>query len=193
MVLINTNGIYIAKSANINVQSLIASTLDIQNEAFLTGQYKFQKVNGVNVAQILNEANITVKDGGYVVFMADRVVNGGTITAYLGSVAFGSGQNITVNFDQSGLVNLVVNKGLAQQLTNSQGETVDQIVNKGTIKADGGRIQLTAKLLETTLKSIVNNSGIIEANSAVNKKGMIELVADGGIDNSRDDQRLAIK
>ncbi len=184
VVLINTNGIYIAKSANINVQSLIASTLDIQNEAFLTGQYKFQKVNGVNVAQVLNEANITVKDGGYVVFMADRVVNGGTITAYLGSVAFGSGQNITVNFDQGGLVNLVVNKGLAQQLTNSQGETVDQIVNKGTIKADGGRIQLTAKLLETTLKSIVNNSGIIEANSAVNQKGVIELVADGGIENS---------
>ena len=184
VVLINTNGIYIAKSANINVQSLIASTLDIQNEAFLTGQYNFQKVNGANVAKILNEANITVKDGGYLVLIADQVKNNGTITAYLGSVAFGSGQNITVSFDQSGLVNLVVNQGLAQQLTGSNGLTLAQIVNKGKIQADGGRVQMTARLLETTLKSIVNNEGSIEANRAVNQNGVVTFVADGGINNS---------
>jgi hypothetical protein len=184
VVLINSYGIYIAKSASINVASLIASTLDIQNEDFLTGKFAFQKVNGVDTAKVLNDANIKVKDDGYVVFLADQVKNGGTITAYMGSVAFGSGQNITVSFDEGGLVNLVVNQGLAQQMTDSEGKSLPQIVNKGTITADGGRVQMTAKLLETTLKSIVNNSGVIEANHAVNKDGVIEFVADGGINNS---------
>ncbi len=184
VVLVNTNGIYIAPSANINVQSLIASTLNIQDEAFLTGQLNFQKVNGPDVAKILNEANIKVKDGGYVVFLADQVKNGGTITAYMGSVAFGSGQDITVSFDQGGMINLVVNQGLAKQLTDSSGQDAGQIINQGTINADGGRIQMTASLLKTTLKSIVNNSGVIEANRAVNQDGVIELKADGGIDNT---------
>ncbi len=178
VVLINTNGVYIGASASINVASLIASTLNIQNEQFLTGQLAFEKVSGSATAQVLNDANIKVKDGGYLIFMADKIINNGTITAYLGSVAMGSGEKIAVSFDPSGLVNLVVNKGVSQQLADAQ------ITNKGDISAAGGKVQITAALLKTTLASVVNNEGIIEANSVREHGGLVELVADGGIENS---------
>ncbi|MBU1862927.1 MAG: hypothetical protein KKH94_04585 [Candidatus Omnitrophica bacterium] len=181
VVLVNMHGVYIAEAANIDVSSLIASTLDIQNELFLTNTLSFEKVKGFDAAEILNQAHIDVAQGGYLILLADRVVNQGTLTAYLGSVVLGSGEKMTVSFDERGLVNLVVDKGLAEELKNADGTTKDQIVNSGEVHASGGRIEMTAKLLKTTLSQIVNNEGIIEAARVENNNGVIELVSSGGI------------
>jgi filamentous hemagglutinin family protein len=184
IILINAMGIYIGKSADVNVGGLIASTLDIKNQLFMSGTYQFEKIPGLNPAEILNEADINIANGGYLILLADRIVNKGTITAYMGTVAFGLGQQATVSFDQGGLVNLVIDQGLAQQLTGSNGKSKSQIVNTGAIYANGGQIQMTARLLETTLEKVVNNTGIIEANNAVNHDGVVDLTASGAIDNT---------
>jgi filamentous hemagglutinin family protein len=184
IILINTMGVYFGKSANVNVGGLIASSLDIQNQLFMSGTYQFEKISGLNPAEILNEANINIANGGYLILLADRVVNKGTITAYMGIVAFGSGQQATVSFDQGGLVNLVIDKGLAQQLTNGSGKSKAQILNSGGIYANGGKIQMTAELFETTLEKIVNNTGIIEANNVVAHGGVVDLTASGAINNT---------
>jgi len=184
IILINAMGIYIGKSANVNVGGMIASTLDIQNQLFMSGTYQFEKIPGLNPAEILNEANINVANGGYLVLLADRVVNKGTITAYMGTIALGSGQQATVSFDQEGLVNLVIDTGLAQQLTNRSGKAKAQIINSGGLYANGGKIQMTAQMLETTLEKIVNNAGIIEAGNVVEHGGVVDLTASGAINNT---------
>ena len=184
IILINAMGIFIGQSANVNVGGLIASTLDMKNNLFMSGNYQFEKIPGLNPAEILNEANINIANGGYIILLADRVVNKGTITAYMGTVALGSGQQATVSFDQGGLVNLVIDQGLAQQLTNSSGKSKAQIVNSGKIYANGGRIQMTAELLETTLEQIVNNTGVLQANNVAEQGGIVELTASGAINNS---------
>jgi filamentous hemagglutinin family protein len=143
IILINTMGVFIGRSAKVNVGGLIASTLDIKNQLFMNGTYQFEQIPGLNPAQILNEANINVAKGGYVILLSDRVVNKGTITAYMGTVALGSGEQATVSFDQGGLVNLVIDKGLAKQLTDSSGKPQAQVVNSSAIHASGGKVQIT--------------------------------------------------
>ena len=55
IVLANPNGIYISPTANINVASLIASTLKISEQDFIDGVYKFSKDPNKPLAWILNE------------------------------------------------------------------------------------------------------------------------------------------
>ena len=83
IILINAMGVYIGQSANINVGGLMASTLDMQNQLFMSGNYQFEKIPGLDPAEILNEANINITKGGYLILLADRIVNKGTITAYM--------------------------------------------------------------------------------------------------------------
>jgi hypothetical protein len=54
------------------------------------------------------------------------------------------------------------------------------IANKGAIIADGGEIYLTTSALDTVLNGLVNNTGIIQANSVEEKDGKIILFAHGG-------------
>ncbi len=49
------------------------------------------------------------------------------------------------------------------------------VSNSGKIKADGGQIILTANAANAILSSVVNNSGIIEAKSLVDKDGKVIL------------------
>src|SRR5712692_9145282 len=51
-------------------------------------------------------------------------------------------------------------------------------INAGTIQADGGRVLLTARSANALLDTVVNNSGIIRANSLVSRNG--EIILDGG-------------
>jgi len=55
IVLSNPNGIFISPTANINVASLIASTLKISEQDFLDGIYKFSQDPNKPLASILNE------------------------------------------------------------------------------------------------------------------------------------------
>src|SRR5204863_5410930 len=51
-------------------------------------------------------------------------------------------------------------------------------INAGRIEADGGTVILTARSANALLDTVVNNSGVIRANSLVERNG--EIVLDGG-------------
>jgi len=58
---------------------------------------------------------------------------------------------------------------------------LDSLVeNKGAVYADGGEIYLTTNAVDELLKGVVNNTGIIEANSLDGITGHVELFAHGG-------------
>ncbi|MDD5225954.1 MAG: GLUG motif-containing protein, partial [Candidatus Omnitrophica bacterium] len=181
VILVNTHGVYIAQTANVNVASLIASTLDIQNELFMAGNFSFQKIEGLDPAKILNEADITAREGGYLILLSETIENRGTLTAYMGSVALGVVEKATISFDPGGLVNLVITEGLAREIKDSQGNSVDAIKNTGNLVADGGKVQVTARLLGAALDQLVNNEGVIRATRVVERGGVVELVSDGDI------------
>ncbi|MCK9603870.1 MAG: hypothetical protein M0R66_05895, partial [Candidatus Omnitrophica bacterium] len=68
VVFVNTHGITFGANANIQAASFIASTLNINNADFLSGNYKFFKDGGN--AFIINRGNITIRNGGFVFLLS---------------------------------------------------------------------------------------------------------------------------
>ncbi|GEM_PF-1709823 len=179
-VFVNTNGIHFHEGANVQVGSLVVSTLGIDSAAYLASQYRFEKAPDSEIGRILNEADIRVRDGGHIALVAERIQNTGHLTANLGSVALGTGEKATLSFDEAGLITLVIDRGLSRELVeNSLG-----IDNSGTLAADGGRVVLTAATLDEAYVTLVNNEGVIQAGSVVERDGEVVFAAGGGIEQN---------
>ena len=112
----------------------------------MAGNYRF---SGSSAAAVVNRGTITASDGGYVALLGRTVSNEGAITATLGSIALASGDQITLNFGGNSLVDVTIDKGTYKAL----------VENKGLIKADGGRVVMTARAADAVLSAQVNNSG----------------------------------
>ena len=162
--LVNQNGVLFAEGANVNVGGLVASTLDIDNQDFLDGNYRFQ---GNGNQAVINRGNIHA-DGGAVALLGGHVSNEGIIHANLGSVAMAAGEKITLDFAGDGLINLTIDQGQLNAL----------VENHGAIQADGGSVYLTTHAADQVLDSVVNNTGQIRAHTVEQREGKIILLAD---------------
>jgi filamentous hemagglutinin family protein len=175
--LVNPNGIYFAPGASIDVQGLVASTLDMNSAAFMRGKYQFSRADGSSAATVVNQGSIVTGRGGYVVLAGDYVQNDGAINAQAGRVVLAAGNNATLTLDKSQLVSYVVNSATLAHLAG--------VENTGTITANGGGVIMTADVANALTATAVNNSGMITAQSARNENGVILLLAKGGdIENS---------
>ncbi len=177
--LINPNGITVGPTGVINVGSFMATTMNMSNEDFMAGNYRFNQDMNKPLSSIINQGTITAEDEGFVVLVAPYVLNEGKITAYLGKVYMASGEEFVLNFTQDGLIGFAVDGEIKDEIIGSDGEALDSNVkNTGEITADGGEVILSARTAYDVVKSVVNNEGIIEAKSIINKNGVIIL--DGG-------------
>ena len=172
--IVNSAGVLFTKSAEVNVGGLVASTLDISDSDFKAGKYIF---SGNSTGSVVNQGNIHAQHGGYVALLGNNVSNDGVITATLGTVALASGEKITLNFGGNSLLDVTVDKGALKALVD----------NKGLIKADGGRVVMTARAADALLSAQVNNSGVVQARTMAGlmgggapKSGSIKLAAIGG-------------
>ena len=167
--LINPSGILFGRDARVDVGGLVASSLDMLDRDFLDGKYSFQ--NSGNAGAILNQGTINAFQGGVVALIAPRVTNEGAITTPGGSTVLGAGNQVSLDFNGDGLINLTVDAGAVEALAE----------NNGIIKAEGGLVMMTAKAADALIQSAVNNSGIIEANSFQQRDGRIILDAIDGM------------
>jgi len=166
---INPNGLLVGPGATVQTGSFLASTMNITNENFLSGKHLFTNTPGAQ-GSIVNRGNISAATGGYVVLAAPSVTNSGKIVANMGTVHLASGDAVTLSLDNGSLINVAVNGDVA---ANALGVT-----NSGVITADGGKVVMTARVAGDIMKNIVNNSGIIEAQSIGERNG--EITLDGG-------------
>ncbi|AZL54674.1 filamentous hemagglutinin N-terminal domain-containing protein [Aliarcobacter skirrowii] len=168
--IINSNGVLFGKGARINTSGLLATTKDISDSDFQAGNYKF---TGNSNESVINLGTIDVVNGGSVILAANEVKNEGTIKAIRGKIHLVGADEYTVNLNGNSLVNLIVNKGVLDAL----------VKNSGTIIANGGEVYLTTNAVNELLKGVVNNTGVIEANSLAGITGHVELFAHGGTAN----------
>jgi filamentous hemagglutinin family protein len=176
--LVNPDGILFGKGAEVNTGSFLATTHDIANSDFMAGRYNFTGL-GNPAASIVNQGSITAQTGGFAALVAPGVRNTGIITAKLGTVALAAGNAFTLDFYGDNLITLGVNDSIASQVIDvSTGQPLKSLVsNEGTLKANGGRVELTAVAARVVVDSVINNSGVIEANSIGTHNGMIVLQA----------------
>ncbi len=160
--LINPNGVFFGAGSQVNVGSILASTLNPLSNPNDTEQL----FGNGGTGSVINQGNITAANGGYVAMLGNKVINEGVITAQMGTVALGAGSQVSLQFNGNQLLGLTVNESTLNNLAE----------NKQLIKADGGAVYMSAGAKDSVLASVVNNEGVIEAKTVQNKDGKIILL-----------------
>ena len=170
--ILNPNGVLFSGTANVNVGSLIASTGDIDQAAFMGGGNL--DITGATGGEIVVNGNINITAGnlGLAAFVAPTVRNSGVITATAGRVQLGGGTAFTLDLAGDGLLSIGVPASSAL------------VENNGQIFAEGGRIQMSAKSAGAAVDNLVN-TGTLSVDSATIDNGTIVLEAVGGSANLR--------
>ncbi|HTV36715.1 MAG TPA: filamentous hemagglutinin N-terminal domain-containing protein, partial [Xanthobacteraceae bacterium] len=151
VLLINPNGIEITKSGVVNTGSFAASTLNISNSDYLSGNYNFTG-NGAS-AGVINNGRINVSDGGFAALLGGQVSNNGIIAARLGFVALGAGEQATLDLSGDGFLSVAIPSSQMGNLVNANGALVS---NRGKIIANGGTVFLSAATAANILRNAVN-------------------------------------
>ena len=165
--LINPNGIVFGRGAEVDVGGLVASTLNLNDPTFGTDTKSF---SGSGSGSVVNDGTINAASGGYVALLGNTVSNHGVISAQLGSVALGAGSAATLTFAGNHLLHMQVDASVLNSLAD----------NSGVIRADGGQVLMSAGAQDALLASVVNNTGIIEANTVENHGGSIWVESEPG-------------
>ncbi|MDD5437398.1 MAG: filamentous hemagglutinin N-terminal domain-containing protein, partial [Candidatus Omnitrophica bacterium] len=177
LVLINPNGLTFTPTANVQVNTLVASTLDISNNNFINGNYELIRNQNSNYAQVLNEGRIV---GSNIALIGSSVENRCIIIARAGTVHLAGGDKVVVSFDRRGLINVAITEATSGRVIDKDGNTVkDAVSNTGTIEAH--QVFMTARTAADIFENAVNQAGIIKASAIAQENGIIRISADKNI------------
>src|SRR5579864_297803 len=161
VVLQNQSGFFIGGQASITAHGLIMTTSPIPMPDLSSGgPWSFS--TPPPTAKIINYGQINIGNGGSAFLIADDIENNGAISAPGGNVGLYAGEQVLVSTRPDG-------RGLSAAVTLPQG-SVD---NSGKLIADGGSIAMQAQ--------VVNQGGLVQANSIANVNGTIELLASDAV------------
>ncbi|MFC4314735.1 filamentous hemagglutinin N-terminal domain-containing protein [Steroidobacter flavus] len=156
----NPNGVLFGSSARVDVGGLVATSLQIDPDDFIAGNYRFTNGSGA----VINQGTLTAKDGGYIALLAPEVRNEGVLSARLGTVAIAAGEAVTLNLDGSQLLSVQVDPA-----------TVDVLLeNRHLIAAEGGQVILSASAAQRLVDGAI--SGATGATGLVVENGQARLV-----------------
>jgi filamentous hemagglutinin family protein len=170
VVLLNSSGFYFGPNSFVSAAGLVVSTAQYAPPENGGGGWEF---NGPPpLASIVNYGRISVGQNGSAFLIADKIENHGTIEAPGGSIGLAAGQTVLLSERPDG-------RGMSMAVTLPSG-SVD---NYGNLIADAGTIALQAK--------VMNQDGIIQANSVQNQNGIIELIASDSLTLGANSQIVA--
>ncbi|MEH6527330.1 MAG: filamentous hemagglutinin N-terminal domain-containing protein [Sneathiella sp.] len=163
--ILNANGVMFGRNAKIDVAGLIASTAKINTNKFMAGDNRLVLSKGGR-GSVVNEGQITIREGGLAAFVAPHVRNNGVILASLGKVTLAAGETFTLDLagDQLIEIGLGADTAKAEQL--------------GEIIAAGGTIEISARAAGDLVDAIINLDGVTSAASATIVGGKIILGGD---------------
>ncbi len=171
VILANANGFYFGPNSMIKVGgSFIATTAPLAPDFGSGATWQFTGMPPL--ASIVNYGRIEVGQGRSLFLIAENIQNHGSLAAPAGEVGLYAGDTVLVSETPDG-------RGLSAAVTLPQG-SVD---NFGRVTADAGTIALEAR--------VVNQDGILQANSVQNNHGVIELVASDSLTLGENSQILA--
>ena len=159
----NPNGILFGPGAQVDVGSLVATTMRISDQDFMADRLHFFSESD---ASVVNQGVIRTGDGGFIALLGERVENSGTLVANQGSVVLGSGQSAVLDMFGDGLVKVTLS-----------GDALNAAIEQaGLISANGGQVQIASN----ARNAAINVSGVVQANSLVERNGSIRLEGGSG-------------
>src|SRR5215469_52923 len=171
VILANAHGFYFGPNSMIKVGgSFIATTAPITPD--LGAGASWQLTGMPPLASIVNYGKVEVGPNQSLFLIAEHLENHGELKAPGGSIGLAAGQEVLLSERPDG-------RGLSATVKLPAG-SVD---NTGTIVADAGTIALHAQ--------VVNQSGIIQADSVKQQNGVIELVASDEVNLGATSQLIA--
>ena len=180
VILVNQDGITFYRGAQVNAAGLVASAPGITNQNFMAGRMVFDQAAHPN-ARVENQGTITVQQTGLAALVAPQVANSGVINARLGHVVLAGASAATLDLYGDGLLAIDVTQQVTQVPVGPNGKPVTALVtNSGTVLADGGTVQLTARAADGIVQNLITAGGRIAAGSVGSRTGEIALNGIGG-------------
>ncbi len=161
VVLMNQSGFYFGPNSSVNVGGFVAATVPLAPPASAGGGlWQFQ--GSPPAASIVNYGSLQTHSGGSLFLVSEVVENHGVISAPGGTLGLYAGKEVMISDRPDA-------RGLSATVQLPAG-SVD---NQGKILADAGTIALHAQ--------VVNQNGLVQANSVRAQQGVIELVASDSV------------
>ncbi|TDG18710.1 filamentous hemagglutinin N-terminal domain-containing protein [Paraburkholderia silviterrae] len=156
---VNPAGVMFGKTSSVNVGSLVASTLNVDDKQFMDGGDARGLMNlsangGTGV--VSNDGQLSATEA--VVLLGAKATNQGTIRAK--DVTLGAADGVAMQMSNSGFKVM-----LGREAQNALA------ANSGVITANGGNVQLNAAATGAMLATVVQNSGTLEATRASSGEG----------------------
>ena len=167
--LINGNGILVGPGGVVNTGGFTASTRNITDADFLSGNLHF---TGSSDAGVQNLGTINAI-GGNVVLIGKTVDNQGTITAANGTAGLAAGDDVLLA--QQGLDGNTIMVSPTTTATNASGKV--GVHNSGTITAASAELKAANGNIYALA---VQNEGIVRATTVQKQGGHIWLTSDSG-------------
>lgn len=163
--IINPNGVILGSSFRLDCNGLIISSYNMTNDDFVVGRFRLTKSD--TAGNILNQGTLSASN--YVALIAPQITNEGNISVIYGSVVLAAGNATTITMSGESLSDVAIDGALDNAL----------VVNKGLIKADGGKIILTVRASGDAARTVISNTGTIQSRLLLENGGEV-LVDTGG-------------
>jgi filamentous hemagglutinin family protein len=170
--LIDPAGILFGEHSQVNVNRLVASSLDIANQDFLGGKYEFS-AGSADVGAVINNGTIRAAEG--VALIGRKILNTGDIiaTGTGGFVVMAAGDKVLLGQPGS---NIVVKMDSVTMPDGGDGD----VINDGLIQSKSGTVVLAAGDMFASaleLEKVSGGIGRVEQNGTIDADG---ASGDGG-------------
>ncbi|MHC4294383.1 MAG: two-partner secretion domain-containing protein, partial [Planctomycetota bacterium] len=160
--LINPHGVLIGPTGRVNTHSFTASTLDVENAAFMAGgDLNFR---GDSAASVTNLGEIEAI-GGDVFLISRSVENRGSLRAPEGKVSLAAGSDVMLTHDRQVYIR--------PEGSSSEGTGV---LNTGSIESASAELKAHGNVYAMAIR----NDGVIRATGAIKRDGKVILEGGGG-------------
>ena len=182
--IVNPAGISFGSATRTDVGSLVASTLSISNENFLSNRLQLSGVAGQGAISVAGA--ITTASGGSVFLVSPDINNTGTISAIQGDIVLAAGTSVDLTTPASPVVSVAagaplsnVNSGQLSAQTGTIGIYGGSINLNGALSAGGG---ITA---DSTGTITVGSAGMSTVGTVIlNAAGTVTLANAGSLTNT---------
>ena len=166
---INPNGVLFGNGARVNVEGLVATTMNMADQDFNQQNFNFNSLANSN-SSVINYGKI---NSNYVALISTNVQNKGEINTKT-DLALTSGDNAKLAISADGKLSVKISDSTLQNL----------VENEGTLKSENGQVLIKASAAKSLVEATINSPS--QKKKLISENGVLKLVANTGTIEGKD-------